>query len=196
MSGPAIVFLDRDGVINRKKPDVYFIQTPSQFEFLPGVAEAIRLLNYAGHRVVVATNQRGISTGAHTEEDLRKVHLHMTATLAAHGATIDAIYYCPHGPGSCTCRKPEIGLFLQAFSDLECSLPAQCVVVGDSMSDMEAAHRLGCPKVLIGDNLDALVASAADRGISIDFCESSLLQAVKTFILPVLQQKDSTQESM
>src|SRR5215831_9764361 len=91
-----VVFLDRDGVINRKLPGDRFVCHWGEFEFLPGAAEAICHLNYFGSRAIVVTNQRGISLGLYTEHDLEDLHARMMSALRSRGARIDAIYYCPH----------------------------------------------------------------------------------------------------
>ena len=103
------VFLDRDGTIIE---EVNYLAHPEQVKLLPGAAEAIREWNAAGVLVVVVTNQAGVARGYFPESRIVEVHAHLDALLAAHGARIDAYYYCPHGPNDgCECRKPlpEIG---------------------------------------------------------------------------------------
>lgn len=143
------IFLDRDGVINRKLDNDY-VKRWSEFEFLPRVKEALQLLTQAGARLIIVTNQRGIARGWMTEADLQDIHAQMRAELEAAGARIAAIYYCPHDKDQCDCRKPEVGLFLQAqreFPDIDW---AQAALIGDSASDMEAGAKLGCRHILIG----------------------------------------------
>jgi D-glycero-D-manno-heptose 1,7-bisphosphate phosphatase len=145
------IFLDRDGVINRKRDDDY-VKRWSEFEFLPRVQEALQLLTQAGARLIIVTNQRGIARGWMTEADLHDIHARMQTELEAAGARIAAIYYCPHDKDQCDCRKPGVGLFLQAqrdFPDLEF---AKAVLIGDSASDMEAGAKLGCRHILLGDD--------------------------------------------
>ena len=178
-----VVFLDRDGVINRKRPEGDYVKSWEEFEFLPGVFEALRTLKQHGFRVIVTTNQRGVSLGKLVENDLRMIHDRMRAELLSAGCTLDAIYYCPHDYHSCTCRKPEIGLFLQAqrdFPDIDFS---RCFVVGDSEVDMEAATRLGCKKVLIGDGAARFAPPLAEEKFRVDFSSQSLLEAVKGYLI-------------
>ncbi|MEA2400576.1 MAG: D-glycero-D-manno-heptose 1,7-bisphosphate phosphatase [Thermoleophilaceae bacterium] len=144
------VFLDRDGVVNRKAPEGDYVTSWTRFEFLPGALEGLRLLAEAGPPVVLATNQRGIARGRMSEADLTDIHERMTAAVAAAGGRIDAIYHCPH-EGGCDCRKPGTGLFERAARDLGIELSASAVI-GDRASDMEAAARIGALRLLVGDS--------------------------------------------
>ena len=109
---------------------------------MPGVPEAIRTLNEAGYLVLVVTSQRGVARGMMTLEAVEDVHRHMYAALEEAGAHIDGIYVCPHNEGECHCRKPEIGLFLQAERDFSIDKAASWMV-GDSDTDTEAGERYG-----------------------------------------------------
>jgi D-glycero-D-manno-heptose 1,7-bisphosphate phosphatase len=167
------VFLDRDGVINRLRSN--YVTSWDEFEFLPHAKDAIRLLNEAGMRVVVVTNQRAIARGLLSVEELMSIHANMCAELALAGATIDAIYYCPHDKGVCACRKPGVEMFLQAqrtFPDIDLS---RSVVVGDSLSDMQAGSRLGCRLILVTDT------GCSDRSHE----SSSAVQAIQTAEIPL-----------
>jgi D-glycero-D-manno-heptose 1,7-bisphosphate phosphatase len=147
------VFLDRDGVLIR---DVDHLTAASQIEILRGVPEALRRLRDAGWTIVVVTNQSVVARGLVTEEELRGIHWILEAQLRGLGASLDAVYYCPHHPQGavaryrvmCDCRKPEPGLLLQAAADLGIDLAAS-VMVGDAASDMKAGRRAGCRTILI-----------------------------------------------
>jgi D-glycero-D-manno-heptose 1,7-bisphosphate phosphatase len=177
------VFLDRDGVINRKLPNGRFVCRWDEFEFLPGVPKAIRLLKQNQLTTILVTNQRGVSLGLYSEGELLKLHRRMSSALRRHRAPLDGIYYCPHAAGVCACRKPEVALFRQAFRDFPDTDPSRSVVVGDSIGDMQAAHRLHCDKVLIDDGT-GVEAEAQKLGIHIEYCANSLLIAVQRYILP------------
>jgi D-glycero-D-manno-heptose 1,7-bisphosphate phosphatase len=142
------VFLDRDGVVNRKAPEGDYVTSWERFQFLPGALEGLRLLAEAGPPIVVVTNQRGIARGRISEAELADVHERMSAAVAEAGGRIDAIYHCPH-EGGCDCRKPGTALFTRAARDLGIELDASAVV-GDRASDMEAATRIGALRVLVG----------------------------------------------
>jgi D-glycero-D-manno-heptose 1,7-bisphosphate phosphatase len=158
------VFLDRDGTINEKAPEGDYVKRWAEFRFLPRAKEALAVLHRAGFVLVIVTNQRGIARGRMSEGDLADIHRRMLAELAEARAPIDAIYHCPHEPGTCDCRKPEIGMLLRACRELGLRLH-ESVVVGDSASDMEAARRAGCRGVLIAGKGGAPAARAdAVRG--------------------------------
>jgi D-glycero-D-manno-heptose 1,7-bisphosphate phosphatase len=136
--------MDRDGVINQKAPEGEYITRWEDFHFLPGVTEAIALLNRAGLSVIVVTNQRCIAKGLMTVTDLEKMHERMNDFLERAGAAIDGIYYCPHELGqSCSCRKPAPGMLLEAARCRGIELPASWMI-GDSDIDIEAGKNAGC----------------------------------------------------
>ena len=109
------LFLDRDGVINKKIEGDY-VKNWSQFEFLPNVIDALKILNNLFDRVIIVTNQRGIGRGLMSEKDLENIHNQMLSIFRKEGIKIDKIYYCPHDYEKeiCSCRKPQIGMALQA----------------------------------------------------------------------------------
>ncbi|MFZ0632671.1 MAG: HAD family hydrolase [Acidobacteriaceae bacterium] len=149
LQGIRAVFLDRDGVINRKPPEGEYISKWSDFHLLPGVQESIAELNHAGVRVIVISNQRGIALGRTTRSDVESIHARLQQHLIAAGAHIDAFYYCPHDKDECECRKPKTGLFEQAFRDFPDVDRSASLVIGDSLSDLQAARALGLPSILI-----------------------------------------------
>jgi D-glycero-D-manno-heptose 1,7-bisphosphate phosphatase len=138
------VFLDRDGVINRNAPEGQYVTSWEDFYILPGVVEGIALLNREGFSVIVVTNQRCVAKGLITAADLEKMHQRMSEVLARAGATINAIYYCPHETeSSCTCRKPAPGMLLDAARSRGIELRASWMI-GDSEIDVEAGKNAGC----------------------------------------------------
>jgi D,D-heptose 1,7-bisphosphate phosphatase len=142
------VFLDRDGTIAR---DVHYCSRVEDFEILPGVPQAIRLLNQNGFKVVVITNQSGIARGFFTEETLLQIHEYMIQELAKYSAILDAIFYCPHHPeDGCPCRKPSTGLLSRAAEKLGVN-PRNAFVIGDKHTDILTGKAAGCHTVLIGD---------------------------------------------
>jgi len=144
------VFLDRDGLINRRAAPHDYIKAPEAFQLLPGVPEAIRALNQAGYLILVVTNQRGVARGMMTMDDVNNIHQYMREELSKHGAHIDGIYVCPHDYGQCRCRKPDIGLFLQTEADFEIIKSASWMI-GDSGNDVEAGRRYGVKTILTTD---------------------------------------------
>lgn len=137
-------FLDRDGVLNRKAPEGQYVTRWEEMEFLPGVREAIRLLNQAGYSVVVVSNQRCVAKGLITASEVEFMHARMRDEFATAGARIDAIYYCPHDfEPPCSCRKPHPGMLLEAARTHDLDL-AESWMIGDSEHDVEAGKRAGC----------------------------------------------------
>jgi D-glycero-D-manno-heptose 1,7-bisphosphate phosphatase len=144
------LFLDRDGVLNRKIEGGYVLN-PAMLELLPGAAAAVRALSGRFGTIVIVTNQRGVGRGLMSAADLDSVHERLLETLHAGGGRIAAIFVCPHDlAAGCDCRKPKTGLALQAkarFSEIDFS---RSVLVGDSASDVEMGRRLGMLTVGIG----------------------------------------------
>jgi D-glycero-D-manno-heptose 1,7-bisphosphate phosphatase len=178
LHGVQYVFLDRDGVINRKPPEGQTVSRWEDFNILPGVENAIARLNSAGRKVVIVTNQRAIALGLQTEKDVIELHARLREHLAAHRATIDAIYYCPHDRDQCDCRKPGPGLFQQAFRDFPDATADNSIMIGDSLSDIEAGAALGMRTIFIqGD--PRFQKPQADRAAALATrVSSSLLDAV------------------
>jgi D-glycero-D-manno-heptose 1,7-bisphosphate phosphatase len=143
----AAVFLDRDGVINKDRPD--YVRSWEEFEFLPGVLEALRVLAAGPHQVVVVSNQSGIGRGLVSRETVDEIHARMTEAVRRSGGRIDAVYYCPHRPDEdCPCRKPRPGLILKAARELDIDL-AGSWLVGDDLRDLESAVAAGVRPVLV-----------------------------------------------
>ena len=144
------VFLDRDGTIV-DDPSPGFLHEPGRVRLLPGAAEAIHRLNEAGWLVVTVSNQSGIARGLYDEAAFAAVQRRLGELLAAHGAHLDATYYCPHHPeitGPCECRKPGVKLFRDAQTALGIDL-ARSYWVGDRLSDVEPARTLGGRGLLV-----------------------------------------------
>jgi D-glycero-D-manno-heptose 1,7-bisphosphate phosphatase len=179
---PTTVFLDRDGVINRKMPEGAYVERWDQFEFLPGAIEALEMLAAAGIRTVVVTNQRGVALGRMTTAALDEIHRRMQAALAEKHAQCAAVLVCPHDEGACDCRKPRVGLFRQAqslFPEIEYS---RSVMVGDSASDLLAAAALGCPSYLVADEAEGAAILAEHPGLAVAGRGPSLLDVVTAFL--------------
>jgi D-glycero-D-manno-heptose 1,7-bisphosphate phosphatase len=174
------VFLDRDGVINKNAPIGDYIKSVGELEVLPGVADAIRLLNESGFRVIVVSNQRGVGRGMMTAGDVEEIHGALLDELARSGARIDAVYYCPHEENTCDCRKPAIGMFRRALEDFPEIEIDGSVMVGDSPRDVEAARALSLTPIFIAYS-DEDRTCASEHGIAV---AESLLAAVERFIVP------------
>lgn len=151
------VFLDRDGTINKY---IGFLRRTEDMELLPGVAEAIRIINTSGYLAIVVTNQPVIARGEVTWDRLEEIHNKMETLLGQKGAYLDRIYFCPHHPHKgykgeipqlkfdCNCRKPKPGMLLKAAEDLNIDLSAS-YMIGDSDSDVQAGEAAGCRSIKI-----------------------------------------------
>ncbi len=146
---PQTVFIDRDGVINRKPADGQYVNHLDQFELLDGSIEAIVRLSSAGTRVVVVTNQQGVAKGVTDPIELEAIHSWLRDQVEAAGGQISQIRVCPHFELSCDCRKPNVGLFEEARRLDRGIVFADSVVIGDSESDIKAAARIGACAIRI-----------------------------------------------
>ena len=173
-----VVFLDRDGVINRDSPD--YIKSWEEFEFIPGSIDAIRELTANGFVSIVITNQSAVARKLMTLQQLHHIHSMMNKAVSAAAGRITDIFFCPHLPeDGCTCRKPGPGLILQARDKYDIDLGA-AVMVGDSVRDMAAARNAGCGKaVLVKTGLDGDVEERLRAGrIRPDYVAPDLYAAV------------------
>jgi len=143
------VFLDRDGVINRKLAEGRYVTRWEEFELLPGVAGAIAALNRSGRKVIVVTNQRGVALGRMTQAEVESIHDRLRRELVQQTASLDAIYYCPHDRDACECRKPRTGMIQAAFRDFPGAGPENSILIGDSRSDMECGRAAGIATIFI-----------------------------------------------
>jgi len=142
-----LVILDRDGVINQDSDQ--FIKSPEEWKPIPGSLEAIVKLNHSGYRVVVASNQSGISRGFFDMAALNAINDKMYRALGQLGGRIDALFYCPHAAESdCDCRKPRPGMFLDIAQRFNVSLQG-VPSVGDSLRDLQAAATAGGQPMLV-----------------------------------------------
>jgi histidinol-phosphate phosphatase family protein len=172
------VFLDRDGVINRKRTEGRYVTRWAEFEFAPGAIEALRLLKATGARLIVVTNQRGIAMGCMSARAVAEIHARMQAVLAAADAAVDAIFVCPHEEGTCDCRKPRLGLFRAAVAADPAIDLSRAVVIGDSASDLQAGNDLGVPTFLVAPDPRRATILAANRRIHVDGAARTLLDLV------------------
>ena len=161
-----------------------YLQRVEQVALYPWSIDAVRLLNRAGFRVIVATNQSGVARGYFTEAVVNDVHRHISALLAEGGARIDAYYYCPHHPeGSiepykqqCECRKPGRGLIDRAARELGIDL-ARSFVVGDRWHDVRLARAVGARGVLVRTGYGLTEEAQADPDVVADAVADNLIDA-------------------
>ncbi len=142
-----LIILDRDGTINEMGDE--FVQSPDEWQPLPGALDAIARLNHAGWHVVVVSNQAGLGRGLFDVDTLNAIHTKMHKMLSAVGGRVDAVFYCPHAPDeACHCRKPASGLFEQIGERYGIEL-AGVPTAGDSARDLVAGASVGCEPHLV-----------------------------------------------
>ena len=147
------VFLDRDGTINVEKD--YLINL-DDFEFLPGVPEALKKLQNAGFLLVVVSNQSGVARGYFNLLQVEKLHQYMIGLLEEYDVSLAGIYVCPHHPTcgqgvylcDCECRKGKPGMLLEAAEELNIDL-RHSFMIGDKLADIEAGYAAGCSTYLV-----------------------------------------------
>lgn len=147
------LFLDRDGVVVE---EVEYLRRVEDLRLLPGAAAAIRRMNQGGVPVILVTNQSGVARGLLNEDRLGEIHAALTGMLAAEGARLDGLYYCPHHPTAgagdytmdCDCRKPQPGMLLRAAQELEFELRLSALI-GDTTGDIAAARAAGCAAAIL-----------------------------------------------
>lgn len=176
-------FLDRDGTVIR---DVGYLNDPKQIEFLPGSLEAIRLLNQAGYKVIIITNQAGVARRLISENQLQVIDKTLQKLILNSGGIIDGIYYCPHHPDHglypyrrvCDCRKPAPGNLLKAAKDHQIDL-SQSWMIGDKDGDIGAGKNAGTKTAFVKTGLHTV-----DRLTNKpDLIADNLLEAVKQIVI-------------
>ncbi len=188
------VFLDRDGVINELiyHQEAGVIDSPfivEQFRLRPRVGEAIKLLNQAGYKTIVVSNQPGVAKNHFTLDTLKQMDIKMTEELKAQGAFLDRVYYCTHHPDGhngdhrlvCSCRKPQPGMLLQAAKEFSLDL-SQCYMVGDNLTDIKAGKNVECKTVLIGKMKCELCHLMEEECVKPDAVVGDLLEAVQMIL--------------
>jgi len=188
------VFVDRDGVISE---EVGYIGDRDRLRLIPQSADAVKLINQSGLKIIVITNQSGVARGYFSEEMLGHIHRKMEQLLSDQGASLDAIYYCPHHPEGtveayrrqCACRKPAAGLLIKAAQEHAIDV-ASSYLVGDKHTDIECAHRAGAKGILVltGYGKDELRKINSGALAQPEYVAADLLDAVQWII------KDKTSE--
>jgi D-glycero-D-manno-heptose 1,7-bisphosphate phosphatase len=174
-----VAFLDRDGTINHDSPD--YIKGRSEFKFISGSIEAIRLLTLSGFTSIVITNQSAIARKFISPAELDRIHALMKSAVKSGGGKITDIFFCPHLPAdNCDCRKPAPGLIVQAQEKYNINLRT-AVMVGDSAKDIECAQNAGCGKsVLVKTGKNSQTEHILKtRRITPDFTANNLYDAAE-----------------
>lgn len=182
------VFLDRDGTINEQ---MGYINHLSRFIVLPGVAEAIRLLNRNDFLAIILSNQSGVARGYFPIELVHNVHDHLNKYLQERGARMDGIFFCPHYPNgpvkeygyACDCRKPKTGLIDQALQEFDIDL-SRSYMIGDRWTDLAFADRSNLKGILVktGYGLGDIQYVLPDKDTKPAYIAENLLDAVQWIV--------------
>ncbi|ROR01788.1 D-glycero-alpha-D-manno-heptose-1,7-bisphosphate 7-phosphatase [Desulfosoma caldarium] len=173
MSG-RFVFLDRDGILNRDRPD--YVKNRDEFIFYADALEALRWLRRRSIHVVIISNQSALHRGLMDWQAFFQLHGHMVREVQRAEGWIDAAFYCPHRPDEkCSCRKPAPGMIRAAASLFSIPL-AETAFIGDKLSDVAAAENAGCLPVLVQRTSQSVDVPEHVR------VYNSLLDAVRTLV--------------
>ncbi len=166
------VFLDRDGTLTSERN---YTLSPEEIKILPQTPEAIKILHQSGFLTIVVTNQSCVGKGLITLEELHRIHHAFLKILEKEGASIDAIYFCPHHPDAgCKCRKPSPELIFRAAKDYNIDL-SKSYLIGDQKRDIEMGKRAGLKTVMVLTGYGEEQSKEANP----DFIAKDVLEAAK-----------------
>jgi histidinol-phosphate phosphatase family protein len=168
------LFLDRDGVINKKLDDDY-VKHWVEFEFIDGVLDALKACESLFGKIVIVTNQQGIGKGIYRTEDLELIHKNMLYEINYFKGRIDKVYFSPYlAVENHPTRKPGIGMAEQAKKDFPEIDFSKSIIAGDSVSDMEFGRNAGMKTCFISE-----IKVPENKSQLIDFQFKSLAEFVK-----------------
>lgn len=148
------IFLDRDGTINNDTGR-YYTYSPDEFELNKGVLDFLKACKAKSYRLILISNQSGISKGIYKKEDVEKTHKVFIETLKLNNIEFSEMYYCTHHPDfeKCFCRKPQSLLFEKAIARFNIN-PSESIMIGDAQRDIDAAEKVGIRGILVPKNGD------------------------------------------
>jgi D-glycero-D-manno-heptose 1,7-bisphosphate phosphatase len=181
------VFLDRDGTLNE---EVGYLDRIDRLKLFPDTIDALRMLQRAGLRLIIASNQSGIAQGLFTEQFVHDLHGHLTNLLARGGVRLDGIYVCPHHPEAklpayrvvCECRKPSSGLVNQAARDFDLDL-TRSYMIGDRWRDLLSGQQAGTAGVMVRTGYGATESKKPPAGAVADAVVDNMAAAASWILL-------------
>ena len=181
-----VIFLDRDGVINKYPGDFEYVKSCEEFRFLPKVKQALKKLNEKGFKIFVISNQAGVSKNMYSKENLDLITENMLKELTSEGIEISEVYYCIHRQeDNCSCRKPNIGLIEKALNKLKKEghnvKLGESYFIGDTIRDIETGKRAGLKTILVFSGKEKSGNQDAWQ-FTPDFTASDLYEAVQEII--------------
>jgi len=181
-----LIFLDRDGVINKYPGDFEYVKSWQEFEFLPGIEGALKNLSDAGFKIYVASNQAGVSKGIYNQETLDAITKNMLSELKKRDVFVSGVNYCTHRPeDNCTCRKPKTGMVDSVISDLTKKGITVDIknsyFIGDTIRDIETGKKAGLKTILVFSGKEK-AKNKNQWGILPDFTAEDLPRAAKIIL--------------
>lgn len=196
-SETAAVFLDRDGTVCE---EVGYLSNEKDLRLIPGAGKAIGMINRAGWKTIIISNQSGIARGYMNSDEVDRVNQRLLEMVKDEGARIDGIYYCPHHPQGispyniqCECRKPGAGLLNKAVREHKLALD-KSIMVGDKYSDVETAIRLNIPGILVrtGFGEGEIQKYEQQWDQAPDYIARDLLEAIEWWFKGIAKTKHQT----
>jgi D-glycero-D-manno-heptose 1,7-bisphosphate phosphatase len=176
-----VVFIDRDGVINKSPGDRLYVTSLGSFRFLPRSKKAISLLSKNEFKVFVVSNQAGVGNGAYSQKTLDNITIKMLNDIRQDGGKIDKVYYCTHRKDiDCSCHKPKPGMLEQAAKEFKFDLE-EAYFIGDTIIDVLTAQAAGCKSILVLTGKEKL-ANQKDWEAEPDFIFKDLFEAAKFLV--------------
>lgn len=176
-----VIFLDRDGVINKYPGDRLYVTSLRKFRFLPRAKEAIALLSKAEYKIFVASNQAGVGKGTYAQRTLDVITAKMLEGIQITGGIITKVYYCTHRKeAGCSCRKPKPGLLKKAAREFKVNLK-EAYFVGDTLRDVLTAQAAGCKSILVLTGKEKL-ANQKNWEVKPDFVFKDLMEVAKFLV--------------
>jgi len=173
-----ILFLDRDGVINKYPGDRLYVTSLAKFKFLPNAKKAIVLLSKQGYKIFVASNQAGVGHDIYAQHTLDVITAKMLAEVKAAGGKIEKVYYCTHRKDAgCVCRKPKPGMLKKAAKEFKFSLKG-AYFIGDTMRDIFTAQAAGVKSILVLSGKER-ISNQKNWQVRPDFVFKDLLAVAK-----------------
>ncbi|MCM8801501.1 MAG: HAD family hydrolase [Candidatus Omnitrophica bacterium] len=181
-----VVFLDRDGVINKYPGDKEYVKSWEEFHFLYGIKSALKELQKNGFKIFIISNQAGVAKRIYSEKALNKITENMLNELRKNRIKIDGVYYCIHQEkDNCLCRKPKTGLLDKAISKLNsegyCLDPLKSYFIGDTIRDIQTGKARGLKTILVFSGKEKPEDKATWQVLP-DYTALNLSEAVKIIL--------------
>ncbi|MFH1678536.1 MAG: HAD family hydrolase [Candidatus Omnitrophota bacterium] len=179
-----VVFLDRDGVVNKYPGDTKYVTSWREFHFLPGAKKALERLTKSGYKIFVISNQAGVAKGIYSRETLEGITANMLQELSEAEVKVSGVYYCTHrDEDDCPCRKPKAGLLEKVIKEhnIPNGILRNSFFVGDTYRDIQAGRSAGCKAILVFSGKEK-PGNQTGWLFQPDFTAADLLQAVNLIL--------------